>query len=61
MGLLSSIGKAVGIGSPGWAVPFIGGALSFLGGERRNSAQSSATASTNQALTELSNTAYHRS
>jgi hypothetical protein len=61
MGLLSSIGKAVGIGSSGWAAPFIGGALSFLGGERRNTAQADATASTNQMLTELSNTAYQRS
>ena len=49
MGLLSSIGNAIGIGSSGWAMPLVSSALSFVGGERRNRAQ-----------VDLSNTAYQR-
>jgi predicted phage tail protein len=61
MGLLSSIGKAIGIGSSGWAAPLVGAGLSFIGGERRNSAQAAATGLTNQTMIDLSNTAYQRS
>lgn len=61
MGLFSSIGNALGMGSAGWAAPLVGAGLSFLGGERRNSAQAAATDSTNQTMINLSNTAYQRS
>jgi len=49
MGLFTGLGSAL-----------VGGALSLIGGERRNSAQAAATASTNATSIELANTAYQR-
>lgn len=49
-GILKGVSSALGIGSTGWAAPLIGGALSFLGGERAN-----------RQNVDLSNTAYQRS
>ncbi len=46
----SAVSKALGIGTSGWAAPLVGGALSFLGGERAN-----------RQNVDLSNTAYQRS
>lgn len=50
MGIFSAVGEALGVGSSGWAAPLVGGALSFLGGERAN-----------RQNVDLSNTAYQRS
>lgn len=49
-GILKGVSSALGIGSSGWAAPLVGGALSFLGGERAN-----------RQNVDLSNTAYQRS
>jgi len=42
------------------AAPLIGGAFSFLGGERRNDASAQQAAATNQTAIELANTAHQR-
>lgn len=49
-GILGGVSNALGIGTSGWAAPILGGALSFLGGERAN-----------RQNVDLSNTAYQRS
>ena len=49
-GILKGVSSALGIGSSGWAAPLVGGALSYLGGERAN-----------RQNVDLSNTAYQRS
>lgn len=49
-GILKGVSSALGIGSSGWAAPLLGGALSFMGGERAN-----------RQNVDLSNTAYQRS
>lgn len=49
-GILKGVSSALGIGTSGWAAPLLGGALSFMGGERAN-----------RQNVDLSNTAYQRS